>query len=157
VTEADPGSTITISGAQRWLETRLANPLLRWLLRSPLHPLASRWLVLFAYTGRRSGRRYAVPAVGARTDDVVVVATPRHESNWWRNFAEGTPATVWWRGRRYRATGRLVDPAGDDPAFEAYLSRYGWLWRRYAGEDLARARSALAAVRFDLSPADAAA
>lgn len=151
MTEVERGPSVRITGAQRWLETRLANPLLRWLLRSPLHGLASRWLVLFAYTGRRSGRRYAIPALGVRAGDAVVVATPRHESNWWRNFREGAPATVWWRGRRYPATGQLLDPTDDDPALEAYLARYGWVWRGLAGEDLDRAREELAAVRFDLS------
>jgi hypothetical protein len=40
---------------------RVVNPLVRWLIRSPLHRLASRRLALITYTGPRSGRRYTIP------------------------------------------------------------------------------------------------
>lgn len=36
------------------------NPLVRWLMRSPLHWLASRRVALISYTGRRSGRRFTI-------------------------------------------------------------------------------------------------
>lgn len=40
---------------------RVVNPLVRWLIGSPFHRLASRWLALITYTGRRTGRRYTIP------------------------------------------------------------------------------------------------
>jgi hypothetical protein len=39
---------------------RAINPLVRWLIRSPLHGLASRRNALITYTGRRSGHRYTI-------------------------------------------------------------------------------------------------
>src|SRR5205807_3639321 len=40
---------------------RTANPVLRMVLSSPLHPLVSRHLALITVTGRRSGRRHTFP------------------------------------------------------------------------------------------------
>ena len=40
---------------------RLLNPLLAALLRSPLHRLASKNLMLLTVTGRKSGRTYTLP------------------------------------------------------------------------------------------------
>jgi hypothetical protein len=51
------------------LLNRVINPLVRWLIRSPLHWLASRRLALITYTGRRSGRAYTIP-VGYQLPDI---------------------------------------------------------------------------------------
>ena len=49
---------------QAFFTRRVANPLLRFLLSSPLHgPLSSKLLVL-TYTGRRSGQRQGLRLVG---------------------------------------------------------------------------------------------
>jgi len=37
------------------------NPLMRALLRSPLHGLLSGMLMLLSYTGRKSGKVYTIP------------------------------------------------------------------------------------------------
>ena len=43
------------------VRNRVINPLVRALLRSPAHRVMSRGVLLLTYTGRRSGRRYALP------------------------------------------------------------------------------------------------
>lgn len=43
-----------------WLLNRLVNPLVRTLLRSPLHFLLSRRLLLLQITGRRTGRVFEI-------------------------------------------------------------------------------------------------
>ena len=52
----------------------VVNPVVRVLLRSPLHGLLSSSLALLAYTGRRTGRRRALPVMYARVEDRVVRA-----------------------------------------------------------------------------------
>lgn len=40
---------------------RLVNPLMKLLLRSPLHGLVSKRLMLLTMTGRKSGKQYSIP------------------------------------------------------------------------------------------------
>lgn len=66
---------------------RTANPAVRAVLSSPLHPLLSRRLALITVIGRRSGRRYTFP-VGYRQDGdrvIVNVGWPERKQ-WWRNL-----------------------------------------------------------------------
>ncbi|KTG13539.1 hypothetical protein [Haloferax profundi] len=87
MSSASPSSASPrISDAQRTLERRFSNPFLLRLLRSPAHFLASRWVLLVSYVGRKSGIRYTFPAVyAAAGTDLVVVVTPKADSNWWKN------------------------------------------------------------------------
>ena len=88
---------------QLWL-TRLGNPLVRALLRSPLHRLLSGALLLLTYTGRRTGRAHAIPVMYARDAERLVVFAAWPEcKRWWRNF-DGAPGAV-----RVRERGRWVD------------------------------------------------
>ncbi|SFR32253.1 nitroreductase/quinone reductase family protein [Halogeometricum limi] len=114
-------STVRISSLQRLVEARFANPLLRRLLRSPLHWPASRSLVLVSYVGPRSGRRYTFPVVYARVDERLVVVTPGRESRWWRNFRRPRACSVWFRGEERPATGTVV--SGDER--KQLLGAYG--------------------------------
>ena len=95
----------------RYLETYVANPILRVLLRSPLHVIASDWLLLLSYRGRRSGTRYTTPVAYQRDGDAIVVTTLREPVVWWRNFRESHPATLWIEGEPVRVRGRaILDP-----------------------------------------------
>ena len=80
---------------------RTANPVVRALLRSPLHGSLSRGLALITVTGRRSGRRYTFP-VGYRQDGdrvTVNVGWPQRK-DWWRNLRQGGPVEMRIRGHR---------------------------------------------------------
>jgi len=37
------------------------NPIMKWLIRSPLHGLVSKSMLVIGYTGRKSGKRYETP------------------------------------------------------------------------------------------------
>jgi F420H(2)-dependent quinone reductase len=69
---------------------RTANPVVRAVLSSPLHPLLSRGLALITVTGRRSGHRYTFP-VGYRQegDRVIVNVGWPERKRWWRNLKDG--------------------------------------------------------------------
>jgi deazaflavin-dependent oxidoreductase (nitroreductase family) len=72
------------------LFNRTANPALKAVLSSPLHPLLSHQLALITVTGRRTGRRYTFP-VGYRQDGervIVNVGWPERKQ-WWRNLRDG--------------------------------------------------------------------
>jgi deazaflavin-dependent oxidoreductase (nitroreductase family) len=80
---------------------RTANPLVRAVLGSPLHPLLSRGLALITVTGRRSGRRFTFP-VGYRQDAdrvTINVGWPERK-RWWRNLRDGDQVEIQIRGHR---------------------------------------------------------
>ena len=86
---------------------RAANPAVRLLLRSPLHPLVSGQLALITVTGRRSGRSYTIPVGYGLRDDIVniPVGWPARK-RWWRNLrGDGAPVRVRLRGREYAGFG----------------------------------------------------
>ena len=95
---------------------RAINPLVAWLIRSPLHPLASQRLALITYTGRRSGRRYTIP-VGYEMADLQVTITVGSPDRklWWRSLTgTGAPVELIVRGRR--RTGHAVATRAGDQA-----------------------------------------
>jgi len=108
------------------------NPLVAAVLRSPLHFLLSRGLVLLTVTGRHSGRRYAIP-VGYQRDgeDLVVMVSEAKKKQWWRNYYE--PAQVAVRMRGVDRTGRaeLVAPGSEEfrALAERTLRRVPWMRR----------------------------
>jgi len=107
------------------LATRL-NPVVAWILRSPLHPLLSRGLMLLVYTGRRSGRRYAIPVGYQQSGGVVTVLASRaRRKGWWRNFRGPAPVELHVRGRLLHGEARLVPAGGDEfrAAFETSFRR----------------------------------
>src|SRR5215218_8230084 len=103
---------------------RVVNPLIRWLLRSPLHRLASRRLALITYTGRRSGRRYTIP-VGYQMADLqltITVGSPDHKV-WWRSLTgTGAPVELIVRGRR-RTGHAVATRTGDQALVRVALDR----------------------------------
>jgi hypothetical protein len=103
---------------------RAINPLVRLLIRSPLHPLASRWLALITYTGRRSGRRYTIP-VGYQMADLqvtITVGSPDHKL-WWRSLTDtGAPVELIVRGRR-RTGHAVATRTGDQALVRVALDR----------------------------------
>ena len=80
---------------------RTANPVVRAVLSSPLHPLLSRGLALITVTGRRSGHRYTFP-VGYRQegDRVIVGVGWPDRKRWWRNLKDGDRVEIRIRGHR---------------------------------------------------------
>ena len=107
--------------------TRLGNPFVRALLRSPLHRLLSGTLLLFTYNGRRTGRAHWLPVMYARDGGrLIVFAAWPERKRWWRNF-EGAPepARVLEAGRWIDATAEVVrDPDRVAAARRAFVARF---------------------------------
>lgn len=77
----------------RTLLNRLANPFVRALLRSPLHGLLSRSVMLITVFGRRTGRSYTLPVQYACLGAIVYVYSPG-DRRWWHNLDEESPVTA---------------------------------------------------------------
>jgi hypothetical protein len=76
------------------------NKLLVPLLRSPLHGLVSRGLLLITVTGRRTGRKFTIPVSYRERDGVVRIGVGAPAGKqWWRNLREPAPVTLRLRGR----------------------------------------------------------
>jgi hypothetical protein len=82
---------------------RMINPLMRRLIARGRF---GHQLLLLHYVGRRSGRRFDVPAGYSVIDGVVSVLT---SSGWRHNFAGGRDIEVTMHGRRRPAHAVLID------------------------------------------------
>jgi hypothetical protein len=139
------------------------NPLVVALLRSRLHVLASKGLMVLSWTGRKSGREFSIPVGYQREgDSVVVLISKRGEKSWWKNFREPWPAELLIRGRVRSASGVRVEP-GSEEFFrwvELTLSQLPWMGGQFGiryrkgealGEEQRRTlRESVGVVRFEL-------
>lgn len=91
---------------------KIANPVMKWLLRSPLHGMMSKRVVLIEFTGRTSGKTYRTPVMYASCDDGIVVSTSR-DYLWWRNLRGGAAVRLWLRGRELRGHANTSEDPDD--------------------------------------------
>src|SRR3954452_21702837 len=85
---------------------RFANPMIKALLRSPLHGLMSKGIMVLTFTGRKSSKEFITPIRYARDGDVILCFTDRP---WWKNLRGGAPVTVRVRGKDIRGTATVVE------------------------------------------------
>ena len=90
----------------RDLFNKLSNIIMKPLLRSPLHFLASSYM-LISFTGRKSGNVYTTPVEYKRNGNTLIVFTQRHRA-WWRNFQGSAPI-------RLRLHGQALSAVADVP------------------------------------------
>lgn len=104
---------------------RVGNPLVRFVLSSPLHRPLSGSLLVLSYIGRRSGRRRAIPVQWAPFgDDLALVAARAARKSWWRNFRDPAPVVITLRGRRNRAIAEVLRGEERDAGVSAFRGRY---------------------------------
>lgn len=109
---------------------QLSNLPVTALLRSPLHGLLSRSVMLLTFTGRRSGRRYTTPVEYIREGETLYLYSSR-ERVWWRNLRGGAPVTVRLRGRERRGRGQVFEePATVARGLLTILRRHAALRRQ---------------------------
>ncbi len=136
--------------ASALLTRRVANPLLRVVLSSPLHRPLSRTLLVLSYIGWRSGRRRATPVQYARFgDDLALVAARASRKSWWRNFRDPAPVTITLRGRRQRAVAEVLRGDERNAALSAFCARYP---RARLGDDFEVVRVRLEHARDSIAP-----
>lgn len=108
---------------------RVANVFVVALLRSPLHALLSKTLLVLTYTGRTSGRRYRIP-VGYRRDGALVTLVAGNP--WWVNLREGGLVTLRLAGREVRGSAVLLaDKRQAEAGLTAFIERLPHLAAMY--------------------------
>lgn len=101
---------------------RVLNPVMRTVLRSPLHRMASRTIALLRFCGRTSGREFVTPLSYVR-DDQTVWFLSDHSTNWWKNFREGdVSVSIEIARKTVNGTARLWD--GNTDELREHVSRY---------------------------------
>lgn len=102
---------------------RIINPIMALLLRSPLHSLLSKSLMLLSFTGRKSGKRYSVPVGYMQAGQDLFVFT---HSKWGKNLSGGVPVTLRLRGRNVAGTATLIaDRAKIAEIVQMFVARNG--------------------------------
>lgn len=76
---------------------KLLNPTFKLLLRSPLHALMSKHLMVLRFKGRKSGKTYSIPVGYVQQGNTLLVAT---QSRWQVNLHGGAPVEVRLHGKR---------------------------------------------------------
>ncbi len=94
------------------------NGIIMALLRSRLHFVASKNLMIVGWSGRKTGRTFSIP-VGYQLDGdaVIVLISKRDDKRWWKNFKSPWPADLQIRGKLRSTMGEVV-PVGTPEFFE---------------------------------------
>lgn len=86
----------------------MLNKTMKFLLRSPLHGMISKYLTLITFTGRKSGKTYTTPVSYYQQNNQVTIFT---HANWWKNLCNGAPVALRLRGRSVQG---LAEPVAED-------------------------------------------
>ena len=103
----------------------LINPMMRLLLRSPLHSFWSGSLMLLTFTGRKSGRQFTTPVRYVRDGETIRCFTSS-ENQWWRNMRGGADVILRTEGRDapYHAVAIENDPEEVKKQLQYYLGLF---------------------------------
>lgn len=140
------------------------NPIVRFMLKSPLHPLMSGSTMLVTYTGRKSGKQYKLPVSYLRQDNMLTTISDRSRT-WWRNLRGGAKVKLLVKGKHLEAVGEAVEiPAAVSEGLRDYLllapqfARYFKIALDEEGKpdkrDLEREAERDVLIKFHLSPMD---
>ena len=95
------------------------NRLMGAVLRSPLHGIASRSVMLITFTGRKSGKKYTTPISYLREGDMV---TAFSHARWTKNLAGGAPVSLNIKNKAYHGQAKIVSE--DKEAIASELQRF---------------------------------
>ena len=86
----------------------IANPFVKLLLRSPLHKLADKSVVLIIYTGRKTGETHSVPVNYVKEGNTLHIISQR-DRTWWRNLRDGAAVKIILEGKQYSGWAALIE------------------------------------------------
>lgn len=96
------------------------NLFITWLLRSPLHDMLSKGMMLITVTGRKTGKRYTIPVGYYEEGGVLWVITKRNRK-WWKNLQGGANIELLLRRKPTRG---VADIEAEEPFVAARLAEY---------------------------------
>ena len=98
------------------------NPVMRSLLRSPLHGITSHNIGIVHFTGRKSGLKLSTPLSYTREGNIARLLSNR-STRWWLNFrGEGVKVEMEIARKRYPGTAVLLE--GDSEALREGVRRF---------------------------------
>jgi len=110
-----------LSNIEHWLY-RTLNPVMKALLRSPLHRIASRSIALLHFRGRKSGREFVTPLSYTLENDTVRFLSA-HSTRWWMNLrGDAIPVSVEIARETHTGKARLLD--GDSEPLREGVRRF---------------------------------
>ncbi len=95
------------------------NKAMKAVLRSPLHGMVSKGVLLVTFTGRKSGKTLTTPVSYSQAGDQVYIFT---HAAWWKNLCPADPITLRLRGRDVQGLPETV--AADKPAIAERLAAH---------------------------------
>lgn len=95
------------------------NNTMKFVLRSPVHGMVSKFILLITFTGRKSGKTYTTPVSYSQENDQVYIFT---HANWWKNLCGGASVTLCMHGQERKGWAEPV--AEDKDAIAAELSAH---------------------------------
>src|SRR5512133_3209379 len=97
-----------------WFMNHIWNPVVRFILRSPLHGLMSKDVMLITYCGQKSGKEYTLP-VSYLEDGATIFVIPGMPDKkvWWHNILEDTPVEIRLRGKSISTRASLLSAEKD--------------------------------------------
>ena len=97
------------------------NPIMSWMIRSPLHFMVSKNMMLMTYTGWKSGKSYTTPMNYLAMNGGLYTNSYR-DRVWWRNLRCGAEVTLHLRGEEVPAQSEVIeDHAAVADALKQYL------------------------------------
>jgi len=84
------------------------NRAMKFVLRSPVHGMVSKTVLLITFTGRKSGKTCTTPVSYSQSGNQVYIFS---HANWWKNLCGGAPVTLRIQGREFQG---LAEPVAED-------------------------------------------
>lgn len=106
--------------AEQNLFLSISNPLMKWLLRTPLHSLVSKSTLLVSVTGSKTGKTITTPVNYLLDGDTCLVISSRTRT-WWRNLRGRCECTLRLRGADIRC---VADVFETDEDVAPHLARF---------------------------------
>jgi deazaflavin-dependent oxidoreductase (nitroreductase family) len=78
------------------------------VLRSRIHGMVSKTILLITYTGRKSGKSYTTPVSYSQSGDQVFIFT---HADWWKNLLSKPQVTLHLQGREVQG---VAEPVAED-------------------------------------------
>ncbi len=81
------------------------NHAMKFVLRSPVHGIVDKTVLLISFTGRKSRKTYTAPVSYSQHDDQVTIFT---HADWWKNLRGSAPVTLHIRGRELQGLAESI-------------------------------------------------
>ena len=149
-----------------WFMNKIANPFVRFILRSPFHKMMSSSVLLITCRGRKSGKAYTLPVNYVQVGRAIyIIPGMPEQKTWWRNLCGGASVALLLRGSTVSGSALVLqgDVEAVSEALSHYLTRFPPSAKQHGvrleadgslnPDDLSRAAQTATVVRVQLDPA----